>query len=257
MLQSLTGIHLLVVFTYMSGAFSTDGCYFSITNEYKNICELSRWINWNCTCCGSNVLDLALATRAKGICCPKYMNTAEDLEKCTRYCNVSTASLFDKGLCGRYCTHVTHPSQCYVPATTSATQEAMAITTSSTPTLPTLITASSSTTGQTPTVPTLITTTSPTTGQTPASTTVTALHSKGNSPAKSTPTKQTPSRKSTQISQPNTTSRWTSQTTVSTTSGLLSSKTTKTTMASYFNKRDRFCVFGSWRFAVYENTIST
>ena len=274
MLQSLTGIHLLVVFTYMSGAFSTDGCYFSITNEYKNICELSRWIDWNCTCCGSNVLDLALATRAKGICCPKYMNTAEDLEKCTRYCNVSTASLFDKALCGTYCTHVTHPSRCYVPATTSATQEAMAITTSSTPTLPTLITTSSSTTGQTPTLPTritttssttgqtptlptLITTTSSTTGQTPSSTTVTALHNKGNSPATSTPTKQTPSRKSTQISQPNATSRLTSQTTVSTTSGLLSSKTTKTTMASYFNKRDRFCVVGSWRFAVYENTIST
>jgi len=209
MLQRLTGIHLFVVFTHLSVCFSNEECYFKFTNEWKNKCELSKWIEWNCTCCGTNVMDLALAKRAKGICCPKYMNTAEDLETCTRYCNVSTASLFDQGLCGTYCTHVTHPSPCHVPATTNATQDARTITASSTPTIPTLITTSSSTTGQSP-----------------ARTTVTTLTSKGNSPATSTATNQTPSRKSKQISQPNhTTSRLASRTTVSKTSGLLSSKT--------------------------------
>jgi len=248
MFQRLTGIHLIVFISLLTCVFADNSCNFTFTNERKNQCEVSQWIDWNCTCCGSNVLDLALATRAKAICCPKDMNT--DLGKCTSYCNVSTASLDEQGLCSNYCTHVSLPSPCYVPTTSSTTQTTTTISASLTSTRSTLTTSSSTSTAPTPAI-----------------TTVTTLPTLPTSPATPTTFKQstskiTPMRTTTMADQQSKSELTTGNTVASivwssnnpsTSTSKLSTQTTTST----HNERKLFCVIGLWKFVVYENELST
>ena len=250
MFQRLIGLRLFVVFIPLSICFYSDECYFKFTNEWKNKCQLSEWIEWNCTCCGSNVVDLALAKRAKAICCPKDMNTAQDLETCTRYCNVAYASLFDHGLCGSYCTNVTHPSPCYVPTTSGITEATTTIIANSTSTRSTLTTTSSTSTTPTPPI-----------------TTVTTLSILQTFPATSTTLRQSTlkiaSIKTTTLADQQSTKEMTTRTTIasvvwsSNNPSTIFSKLSPQTTTSNHNERKRFCVIGLWKFVVYENDLST
>jgi len=247
MFRRLTGIHLLVLIPLLTCVFVDNSCNFTFTNETKNQCEVSQWIEWNCTCCGSNAVDLALATRAKAICCPKHLNNTQT---CTDYCNVSTASLVEQGLCGNYCSSVTDPSPCYVPTTSSTTQTTTTIVASSTSTRSTLTTTSSSSTTRTPAITTVTTLpTLPTSLATPTTFEQSTL-------------KITPIRTTTMADQQST-SELTTRTTVASIVWFsnnpitsISQLSPQTTIPNY-NERKRFCVIGLWKFVVYENELST
>ena len=206
--------YLFVVFILSICVFVDNSCNFTFTNETKNQCELSKWIEWNCTCCGTNVVDLALATRMKAICCPKDMNT---VQKCMDYCNVSTASLVEQGLCGNYCSSVTDPSPCYVPTTSSTTQATTTISASSTSTYSTFTTTSSTSTATTPVATTTMADQRPTSALT-TRTTVASIVWSSNNPS--------------------------------------ISKLASQTTTPFQNERKRFCIIGSWQFVVYENELS-
>jgi len=89
---------------------AVDACYLAITNERLQPCQVSQWIAWNCTCCGLNALNLHLATRARGLCCP--VDKSHDYGACKRYCNISESMIFEYGSCGFNCRQTLRPSPC-------------------------------------------------------------------------------------------------------------------------------------------------
>lgn len=85
-------------------------CYFQPTNQtLPNVCDLSEWMTWNCTCSGSDVNPLArLAVRQRGICCDKN----ETISLCKNKCGYNVTRDIDFDQCGTPCADKITPSSC-------------------------------------------------------------------------------------------------------------------------------------------------